>query len=564
MGRFTNKFTEEQEKAILSLYVTHIGEDIFFVKDTLPPEQWATLGAAYSRTHEPFQERLLKAIEQEDIDVSVIDGLLKNKQTLSNKKLAENAANFIKKWAQEYGHNSIKELGMVRFCAENIPDLTVTRIAMNPLTHMQVKSSRYMDWKNILSKIESNLDIKSSKYGEEIFNSIKGISEGYNEVTELSANHILNSRLNENFASSTFPIKLPFSIGWSAMHLYQFSGETEKMLKKFQNFSRTTVFDSTRYLLTPAMPTSMAVSIDTRALEDVITDLLSSPMLEDQRVGEELLAKGKHVEPILLGEKCHAKKSNYVVETRKELEGLAKNIFSPEGKNNYRVCCIPKNVNMFSDLQIASSIIFNHSNHSFIHIYNELRKNPKQADEIIKTVFKHREKHDPVKKEMNHGGLMMELLMDYGGYRDVHRHRRGTKSLQKLTMEHGFETPELIEVAFLKEKYDKLMRSPKETFEMVKKDNPYLAQLVVPFGYKSRSLLSWGIAQWIYFVELRSKETGNMSYREIAWDVEKILKKKVPKIAGNINVDKTKYPADLINMPDARKWYNKEIRKKDS
>ena len=131
-------------------------------------------------------------------------------------------------------------------------------------------------------------------------------------------------------------------------------------------------------------------------------------------------------------------------------------------------------------------------------------------------------------------------------------------------MEHGFETPELIEVAFLKEKYDKLMRSPKETFEMVKKDNPYLAQLVVPFGYKSRSLLSWGIAQWIYFVELRSKETGNMSYREIAWDVEKILKKKVPKIAGNINVDKTKYPADLINMPDARKWYNKEIRKKDS
>src|SRR3989344_2166469 len=189
MGRFTYKFTEEQEKAILSLYVTHIGEDIFFVKDTLPPEQWATLGAAYSRTHEPFQERLLKAIEQEDIDVSVIDGLLKNKQTLSNKKLAENAANFIKKWAQEYGHNSIKELGMVRFCAENIPDLTVTRIAMNPLTHMQVKSSRYMDWKNILSKIESNLDIKSSKYGEEIFNSIKGISEGYNEVTELSANH---------------------------------------------------------------------------------------------------------------------------------------------------------------------------------------------------------------------------------------------------------------------------------------------------------------------------------------------------------------------------------------
>jgi len=51
-----------------------------------------------------------------------------------------------------------------------------------------------------------------------------------------------------------------------------------------------------------------------------------------------------------------------------------------------------------------------------------------------------------------------------------------------------------------------------------------------------------------------------MSYREIAWDIERILKKKVPNIASYLWTDKKVYPPDLINLPEARKWYNKNIR----
>lgn len=546
MGKFTTKFTEEQEKAILSLYVTHVNENIFFVKDTLPPEQWATLGAAYSRTHEPFQSRLLKAIEEEEIDTSVLDNVSKNSQTPSNEKLAEKAKKFIQKWAQEYGHNSIKELGTVRFCIENIPDITLTKIAAHPLLHLQVKSSRYLDWKDCLPKIELNEDIKNSNYGEEILEIIKKMSDGYNEMTELTSKCVIDSQINHQFLSEHLK-GVPL-------------GEIKKIKEKFNQSARKTVFDSTRYLLTPAMPTSLAASVDTRALEEIITDLLSSPLLEDQRVGKELLEKGKSIEPVLLGDKCHAEKNEYIIQTQENLENFSKKIQPSKKSINCRVFCIPGNVKMFSELQLASNILFEHSSLSFMQIYNYLKKNKNCVEEVIRLSLKHRKNHDPLMKEISHGGFMAEFLMDYGGYRDIHRHRRGMKTLQKLTIAHGFETPDLIYAAGLKDKYKDLMNVPVALFEKVHKENPHIAQLIVPFGYRCRSLFSWSIGQWIYFTELRSKEAGNMSYREIAWDIERILKKKVPNVASYLWTDKKVYPPDLVNMPEARRWYNENVK----
>jgi hypothetical protein len=39
----SDKFTDEQIKDILSYYVSNIDKPIFYVYDTLPDEQWATL-----------------------------------------------------------------------------------------------------------------------------------------------------------------------------------------------------------------------------------------------------------------------------------------------------------------------------------------------------------------------------------------------------------------------------------------------------------------------------------------------------------------------------------------
>jgi hypothetical protein len=167
MGKFTQKFTEQQEEAILSLYVSKPFADIFFVYDTIPPEQFATLAAAYSRTHEPFQKRLLLSIESEDLPLPKMDSIPQDITGVDVEQLkkaysdftenwripTEKNKQFIQKWAQNYGHNSIKELGNVRFVCENIPDLSGKLITGHPLAHPQVKSSRYIDWNKRPSKI---------------------------------------------------------------------------------------------------------------------------------------------------------------------------------------------------------------------------------------------------------------------------------------------------------------------------------------------------------------------------------------------------------------------------
>ena len=37
-----------------------------------------------------------------------------------------------------------------------------------------------------------------------------------------------------------------------------------------------------------------------------------------------------------------------------------------------------------------------------------------------------------------------DILMDIGGFRDMHRHRRCVQTMQSFTNAHGYEVPELL------------------------------------------------------------------------------------------------------------------------
>ena len=124
MQYFSDKFTKEQIEDILSYYVSSIDKPVFYIYDTLPDEQWATLAWAYSRTHVWFRERLLKAIEDDDFSAEEILASVKAKKwQKQDTKIQEKARKFIQKWVQDYGHNSLKELSHVRICIEWVSDL---------------------------------------------------------------------------------------------------------------------------------------------------------------------------------------------------------------------------------------------------------------------------------------------------------------------------------------------------------------------------------------------------------------------------------------------------------
>ena len=129
---------------------------------------------------------------------------------------------------------------------------------------------------------------------------------------------------------------------------------------------------------------------------------------------------------------------------------------------------------------------------------------------------------------------------------------------QTLTSEHGFETPQIITDAGLIKEYQGIMEKMSDVYDTIRKEDPHVAQLVVPFANKCRRLLSWSQGQDAYYSELRSRGAGHDSYREIAFAVADNMAKKSPLVANNLRIERESYPQHLVK--GSRKWYNANKR----
>ena len=51
-----------------------------------------------------------------------------------------------------------------------------------------------------------------------------------------------------------------------------------------------------------------------------------------------------------------------------------------------------------------------------------------------------------------------DILMDIGGFRDMHRHRRCIQIGQEFTTRHGYDAPEELQAAGVRQNYDAVMQ----------------------------------------------------------------------------------------------------------
>ena len=71
-----------------------------------------------------------------------------------------------------------------------------------------------------------------------------------------------------------------------------------------------------------------------------------------------------------------------------------------------------------------------------------------QRAEIIDLGLRHRGRHDEVARAYCSGQkFRFDILMDIGGFRDMHRHRRCVQIVQDYTTLHGYDRPEEIDDA---------------------------------------------------------------------------------------------------------------------
>ncbi|MBX4212441.1 FAD-dependent thymidylate synthase [Candidatus Pacearchaeota archaeon] len=516
--RLMTNFSEDEEELIRSFIFTNpYGDDSFvYPQPLIAGEELSPLMSAYSRTHVPMQDRVLQFLDSSKVEqtkamLPLIRPLMETfRMKDGTLRISPRTADFNKEWVLAHGHASIKEETALFGHTENISDITGKKITGHPLIRPQVKSTRYLSYKSVLDLALKDEDIKELPDSGKFLEHLDYMNRRYLSLTDQIAekvhSHPYTSSILE-FLKSPENIEKAIEsdvrrerrknerfqpddawINKARERVYK-SLEGEEPLKDIKKF----VLDSSRVYLTAATRTSMGYSVDARTLEEIITDLLSSPRLEDQKRGQSIWNEAKKLAPVLLGEKSHVKVDQWKVNNEKELRGYIQERFgSIEAKNHGSPMVnmiTPLNMAMYTDRFNAALLVFPYTDASLSDIMHTLTE--ADVKDVIEKAHKNRGEHDVLHPAISHGGLMFELTMAYHGYRDTFRHRRGSRSTQLLTTRLGFETPEILKSFDITEQYAQDMNKSAELYEEARQTSPHTAEKIVPFGSIVRALHSW-------------------------------------------------------------------------
>ena len=137
-----------------------------------------------------------------------------------------------------------------------------------------------------------------------------------------------------------------------------------------------------------------------------------------------------------------------------------------------------------------------------------------------------------------------EIVSDYGGFRDLQRHRLLTCQWQRLTPDLGAGVPEEVRDAGIGDEYERALERSREEFERLEDAGlrdaaPYALCL----GYRIRYVLDLNAREAMHLIELRSGREGHPTYRAVAQAMHDRIADVHPHVAAAMTyVDSSREP----------------------
>ena len=470
---------------------------------------------------------------------------------------SQKAEQFLNTFYFQYGHRSIADLAHIPFAVERLSLLAAITLVDETRWDGQERSTRYQNFRQsgwYTPELSKSARKKYTAAVEALFKAYEELGTGM-------------------FAALAAAVPQPKEM-------------------KGTDYARTLkarAFDAARYLLPLATNTSLGQIVNARTLESQVSRLLSTEFAEIRELGTKLRAAASNAAWNVLRDRLeemagegsvapdataeilndlmppvkaaptlvkYADPSPYAMESRRELAQAARELMGDAPVYPAPV------VDLLDDdedieVEIATSLLYPHCHYSYrqlrgaVAALSEARRN-----EILKLGVTHRGRHDELLRAFNAGhGFRFDILMDVGGFRDMHRHRRCVQLLQAFSDAHGYDEPvcpgqPTLEEAGLAEKYKNAMDAAHAAYRaLCDSDEPEAkqsAQYLLPLGTRCRALFKMDFAEALYISELRSGVAGHFSYRRVAWEMYRAIAVKHPALAGMFRVRDVNEPVDLL------------------
>jgi thymidylate synthase ThyX len=465
----------------------------------------------------------------------------------------QKAEKFLNTFYFQYGHRSIADLAHIALAVERLSILAAIVIADEQRWDGQERSTRYQDFR------------KSGYYTPDFGGDSQAKQLYQQTISDLFTTYESVSEKMFRYLSEITP------------------RPSEMKQEAYERTLKARAFDISRYLLPLATNTSLGEIVNARTLESQVSHLLSHTHSEVRRLGELLkraatsaaynvnheslrklvdeirevlpelgaraeaeLLKEVRVAPTLVK---YADPNPYEIETRRELRQIASEIM--RGRPD-----AAPSVDLLEDeeleVELATTLLYEHCSYP----YRQIRRTVEDVGEarrreIIEAGLRHRGRHDEILRAFRAGQrFRFDILMDIGGFRDMHRHRRCIQIEQKFTTEHGYEIPAELSPAGALDSYRNTMDSASAAVrELSNSSGPEAkenSQYLIPLGFRKRTLFKMDFAEAVYISELRTGPAGHFSYRNVAYAMYEEVKKKFPALGQYFRVHDVRQPIDLL------------------
>jgi thymidylate synthase ThyX len=464
----------------------------------------------------------------------------------------QKAEKFLNTFYFQYGHRSIADLAHIALAIERLSILAAIAVADEQRWDGQERSTRYQNF-------------SESGY--------------YTPVLGASTRSLYTTAITALFSEYDLLSEQMFR------YLAHITPKPSAMKQEaYERTLRARAFDISRYLLPLATNTSLGEIVNARTLESQIVRLLSHTHQEVRHLGELLkraatspaynvneqslretveqiralspemgsraeneLLREVRVAPTLVK---YADPNSYEIESRRELRQAARELMA-----NARIQAAAA-VDLLDEepleVELATTLLYQHCHHP----YRQIRAAVESAGEtrrreIIDLGLRHRGKHDEILRPFCAGQqFRFDILMDIGGFRDMHRHRRCIQIGQEFTTKHGYDIPEEVHAGGDLEHYHAVMTNAGRGVERLagsgEREADEISQYAIPLGFRKRTLFKMDLAEVVYISELRTGPGGHISYRKVAYAMYEAIASKYPTIAQYLRVHNVNEPVDLL------------------
>jgi len=496
-------FTPEQV-ALLRPYVTNVERPIFALRN-LPEEVVAVLFAYYSRSRDSLRANLLRLIQEQELDLTerpAWAGADRDALAPARRKAQE----FHEKWVVGYGHASVAEHAVVHLALEDVSIVASKLVEDARLASFTEKSTRYVQFD--AEKFYREPRLLASAHAARYQSTCRLLLATY-------------TRLTEPLVAALWA-ELPRGAG-----------------RGQEAACRAKACDILRYLLPAATLTNVGMTINGRALEQWLRKLLSHPLAEARLIGEAVKGEAREILPTLIK---YAERNPYLAETPPAVETRAARLLAdlpPEASPPVALVRFPEE----AETQLVAAILYGASAHPWPAVRARVEAlGAAERAAVVEEYLARRGPHDAPLRALEHLTYSFEILLDFGAYRDIQRHRMVTQTPQESTALHGYSTPPEMARYGLGADYAECMARAAEAFEAIRADFPREAQYVLPLAFRKRVLFTWNLRELYHFVELRSGRQGHPAYRVVAQQLFRELERVQPLLAKYIRVDLADYP----------------------